>query len=172
MHVIFFNTKGGVSKSTLCLYSARQLQRTGYQLSVSNTDQQQHVELIKNNDAEYHLYDTAGAFTDANIRLLKAASTVDAKIIIPICTGKTDAYEVDFVLERLTQYGIRNKAIFVLTKTRANCLSTKLRRIELLGTGVPVVNWTMPLLEDFSEQRDTLRTCTEISKFLNEVVLV
>ncbi|TGZ35362.1 hypothetical protein EQ875_01643 [Photobacterium damselae subsp. damselae] len=172
MHIIIFNTKGGVGKSTLCEYSSRQLQRLGYAVSVSNTDQQQHVTNIRDSGAQYHLYDTAGAFTEQNVKLLKAARNVDAKIIIPVCTGKNDAYEVDFVLEQLQAYGVKDKAWFVLSKTRSNCLSTKLRRIELLGTGVPVANWTLPLLEDFSEQRDTLRTCTEINKFLNELVLI
>ncbi|TBT34116.1 ParA family protein, partial [Vibrio parahaemolyticus] len=33
------------------------------------------------------------------------------------------------------------------------------------------LNWVMPMLEDFSEQRDTARTRNEISAFLHEVIL-
>ncbi|MGR6863089.1 hypothetical protein ACU5EH_23800 [Aliivibrio salmonicida] len=30
MHIIFFNTKGGVSKSTLCEFTTRELKRLGH----------------------------------------------------------------------------------------------------------------------------------------------
>ncbi|MEE7918676.1 ParA family protein, partial [Vibrio parahaemolyticus] len=100
MHIIFFNTKGGVSKSTLCEYSAAELQRLGHRVHVDNTDQQQHVTLIDNEDAEFFLYDTAGAFTAANVDLLKAASEANAMVIIPMNTGKNDLKELDFILDR------------------------------------------------------------------------
>ena len=77
MHIIFFNTKGGVSKSTLCEYTSIELQRLGYSVHVDNTDQQRHVTLIENEEADFFLYDTAGAFTADNVDLLKAASGKD-----------------------------------------------------------------------------------------------
>lgn len=78
MHIIFFNTKGGVSKSTLCEFSSMELQRLGYKIHVDNIDQQEHVTLIENEDADFFLYDTAGAFTSANVELLKSACDVNS----------------------------------------------------------------------------------------------
>ncbi|PCS21201.1 hypothetical protein BTN49_3211 [Candidatus Enterovibrio escicola] len=35
-HLIFFNTKGGSGKSTLCEYSSKELQRLGHTVSVDS----------------------------------------------------------------------------------------------------------------------------------------
>ncbi|MFW1480299.1 ParA family protein, partial [Vibrio parahaemolyticus] len=96
MHIIFFNTKGGVSKSTLCEFSSTELQRLGYSVHVDNTDQQEHVTLLENEQADFFLYDTAGAFTAANVELLKAAADVNSLIVIPMNTGVNDLKELDF----------------------------------------------------------------------------
>ncbi|MEZ8863295.1 ParA family protein [Vibrio sp. 10N.247.311.51] len=170
MHIIFFNTKGGVSKSTLCEYTARELQRLGHSVHVDNTDQQQHVTLIDNEEADFFLYDTAGAFTADNVELLKAASGEDAKVIIPMNTGKNDLKELGFLLGRLNEYGIKDKSQFVFTKTRANSKSLAARRETLEQHDMTSVKWIMPQLEDFSEQRDTARTRNEISEFIHEVI--
>ncbi len=81
-HEIFFNIKDGVSKSTLCEYTANELQRFGKFVSVDNTDQQKHVTTILNDSAEYCVHDITGAFTSDNIELLKASSDVYALIIV------------------------------------------------------------------------------------------
>ncbi|HAS6111994.1 TPA: AAA family ATPase [Vibrio vulnificus] len=171
MHIIFFNTKGGVSKSTLCEYSAAELQRLGHRVHVDNTDQQQHVTLIDNEDAEFFLYDTAGAFTAANVDLLKAASEANAMVIIPMNTGKNDLKELDFILDQLGEFGVKEKARVVFTKTRQNSKSLQARKKTIKERGLIATNWVMPMLEDFSEQRHTSRTRNEISAFLHEAIL-
>lgn len=171
MHIIFFNTKGGVSKSTLCEYSASELTRIGHQVNVDNTDQQEHVTLLENEQADYFLYDTAGAFTAANVDLLKAAANADSLIIIPMNTGVNDLKELDFIIDRLSEFGVKDKACVVFTKTRQNSKALQLRRETLNAYGLPFANWVMPMLEDFSEQRHTSRTRNEISAFLHEVIL-
>ncbi|MDN4693186.1 ParA family protein [Vibrio parahaemolyticus] len=171
MHIIFFNTKGGVSKSTLCEFSALELQRLGYNVHVDNTDQQEHVTLIENEDADYFLYDTAGAFTAANVDLLKAAADAQAMIIIPMNTGINDLKELGFILDRLSEFGVKDKARIVFTKTRQNSKALQSRKAKIKEHGLTPINWVMPMLEDFSEQRQTTRTRNEISAFLHEVVL-
>ncbi|CAK2104687.1 CobQ/CobB/MinD/ParA nucleotide binding domain-containing protein [Vibrio crassostreae] len=171
MHIIFFNTKGGVSKSTLCEFSSLELQRLGYSVHVDNTDQQEHVTLIENEQADFFLYDTAGAFTAANVDLLKAAADVKSLIVIPMNTGVNDLKELDFILARLDEFGVKDKSRIVFTKTRQNSKALQARKATALERGLIPINWVMPMLEDFSEQRDTSRTRNEISAFLHEVIL-
>lgn len=171
MHIIFFNTKGGVSKSTLCEYTSMELQRLGYEVHVDNTDQQRHVPLIENESANYFLYDTAGAFTSDNVDLLKAASQAESLIIVPIRTGNNDFEEVEFLLSQLEKYGVKDQAKFVFTQTRPNSKALANKRTVLLTHGFKSVNWVMPSLEDFSEKRHSSRTRNEISAFLHEVIL-
>lgn len=171
MHIIFFNTKGGVSKSTLCEFSSNELQRLGYTVHVDNTDQQEHVTLLENESADYFLYDTAGAFTADNVELLKAAADVNALIVIPMNTGVNDLKELDFILARLDEFGVKDKSRIVFTKTRKNSKALKERKDTVLERGLIPVNWVMPILDDFGEQRDTARTRNEISAFLHEVIL-
>lgn len=171
MHLIFFNTKGGVSKSTLCEYTSSELQRLGYKVNVENTDQQLHVNLIDDTDADYFLYDTAGAFTADNVELLQAASNADALIIVPMNTGKNDLKELEFLLSKLDEYGVKDKTRFVFSKTRPNSKALAMRRATLSEHGMSAVSWIMPMLDDFGEQRDTKRTRSEIKTFLDEVIL-
>lgn len=171
MHIIFFNTKGGVSKSTLCEFSSLELQRLGYSVHVDNTDQQEHVTLIESEQADFFLYDTAGAFTAANMDLLKAAADVRSLIVIPMNTGINDLKELDFILARLDEFGVKDKSRIVFTKTRQNSKALQARKATVLERGLTPINWVMPMLEDFSEQRDTSRTRNEISAFLHEVIL-
>ncbi|MPS41549.1 ParA family protein [Vibrio sp. VGrn 2] len=171
MHIIFFNTKGGVSKSTLCEFSSLELQRLGYSVHVDNTDQQEHVTLIENEQADFFLYDTAGAFTAANVDLLKAAADVKSLIVIPMNTGVNDLKELDFILARLDEFGVKDKSQIVFTKTRQNSKALQARKATVLERGLTPIKWVMPMLEDFSEQRDTSRTRNEISAFLHEVIL-
>jgi len=175
-HIIFFNTKGGVCKSTLCQYSANELQRLGHSVSVGNTDQQKHIEMIENDDAEFCLYDTAGAFLKANVDLLKAASEVDPSehkvfIIVPITTGKNDFKEFDFLIEKLGEYGALDHTRFVFTKTRRNSKAMRERKKILDANGVEPMRYVMPTLEDFGDELDTARTRNEISQFLHEFAL-
>lgn len=171
MHIVFFNTKGGVSKSTLCEFSALELQRLGYKVHVDNTDQQEHVTLIEDESADYFLYDTAGAFTADNVELLKATSNVNALIVIPMNTGVNDLKELDFILARLDEFAVRDKAKVVFTKTRQNSKALQARKETLKEKDLAFLHWVMPMLEDFSEQRQTTRTRNEISAFLHEVIL-
>lgn len=171
MHLIFFNTKGGVSKSTLCEYCSLELQRLGYSVHVDNTDQQEHVTILENEQADYFLYDTAGAFTSANVELLKAAATVNSMIVIPMNTGINDLKELDFILARLDEFGVKDKSKIVFTKTRKNSKALKTRKETVKDFGITPINWVMPTLDDFGEQRNTARTRNEISAFLHEVIL-
>lgn len=170
-HVVFLNTKGGVGKSTLCEFSARELNRTGHAVSVGNTDQQLHVTLSEIDDEDFCLYDTAGAFTGENMELLRDASSENTLIIVPLLTSKNDFKEVPFLTAKLKELGLINRTKFVFTNVRANSKSLIDRRAQMKDLGLDVVQWTMPTLEDFREQRDTSRTRNEISRFINEVIL-
>lgn len=170
-HVIYFNTKGGVGKSTLCEFSAKELSRLGYSVNVGNTDQQVHVTPVDEHNPDYFLYDTAGAFTGANIDLLEAASLVDSLIIVPMNTGLNDFKEVPFLVEKLTELDLLDRVRVVFTKARSNSKSLSSRRSDIEALGLRSLKWSMPTLEDFSEQRYTSRTRNEISAFLHEVLL-
>lgn len=171
MHAIFFNTKGGVAKSTLCEFTARELQRLNYTVAIDNTDQQQHVNIIDNDDAQFTLYDTAGAFTVSNVKLLQAAAGAESMVIVPLGTGHNDVQEIDFVVSKLTEYALIERTYFVFTRTRSTSKALNERRLLLESKGLNVCRWVMPNLEDFSEKRDTARTRNEISAFLHEVIL-
>lgn len=170
MHLIFFNTKGGVSKSTLCEYTANILIDSGKTVSVSNTDQQDHVTIINNDNSDYYLYDTAGAFTGQNIELLKAAKDVNSKIIIPMNTGENDFKEIDFLIDNLKDLSIIDKSVFVFTKSRKNSKLTAKRKEYLTRENLTFLSWVMPMLDDFAEMKTTKRTKEEITLFINEVL--
>ncbi|MGR5312558.1 ParA family protein (plasmid) [Photobacterium damselae subsp. damselae] len=173
MHIIFMNTKGGVGKSTLCEYSGNELERLGYVVSMNNTDQQQHVITNGLNDADYFLYDTAGAFTQENIRLLEALSNpaVNGKIIVPIGVGKNDIKEASFMIDNLLSYDLLGKTCFVFMRTSPTRKALKNAKDILKEKGVHVCKWVMPDLEDFGQGRNTSRTKNEISHFLHEILL-
>ena len=170
-HIIFLNTKGGCGKSTLCEFSARELARTGHAVSVDNTDQQVHVTLSEIDNADFCLYDTAGAFTGSNMELLKEASSENTLIIVPLLTSKNDFKEVPFLTSKLTELNLIDRTKFVFTNVRTNSKSLIERRKQMEALNLEVAKWTMPTLEDFREQRDTSRTRNEISNFLSEIVL-
>lgn len=171
-HIIFFNTKGGVGKSTLCEYSARELVRTGHRVQVQNTDQQSHVTLREHDNADFYLYDTMGAFSAENMALLEAAARVDALIVVPIGTGTNDFNELSFLLDNLKQLNLIDNMIFVFTCTRPKSKYLKERReaLDALQLGLKHAKWVLPTLESFGQQFDTSRTRNEISQFINEVI--
>lgn len=171
MHIILFNTKGGTAKSTLCEYISKELQRLNHSINVDNTDQQKHVSIIDNDDADFYLYDTAGAFTTDNVDLLEASASEKSLVLIPIGTGKNDFLELDFLIDNLEKCGVLDKSKFVFTKARANSKSLKSKRDLLKSKGLNVCKYVMPTLEDFSEQRYTTRTTNEISQLLHEIIL-
>lgn len=170
-HIIFFNTKGGVGKSSLCEFSANELIRLGYLVSVFNTDQQDHVTCSDLDDSDFCLYDTAGAFTSKNIELLTAAKDFDTKIIIPCNVGDNDLKELPFLIKTLNEYGYINKSTLVFTRTRNNSKSLNLARNLCTQLHFKTAKWTMPALDDFAFKRITSRTKNEISAFLHEVIL-
>lgn len=172
-HIIFFNPKGGVGKSTWCERTAMELERLNYLVSVENTDQQVHITLRENEEAQFCLYDTMGAYSSANMKLVSAASNsnVDALIIVPTSTSKNDFKDIDFLKTQLKKNNMLDKTIFVFTKVRKNSVSLKKRRKQLSKLGFKYCKYSMPILEDFSEERDTARTRNEISAFLHEVLL-
>lgn len=169
-HLIFFNTKGGVSKSTLCEYSARYLSKN-HKINVESTDQQNHVTLIKNESADFFLYDTIGAFTDQNIDLLQAAKSANSLIIVPMNIGENDFNELDFLTQRLKEYELLNKTFFVLTKSRKNSRLLKERKKIINSHNLNLIEWVMPALDDFAAKRDTKRTDSEIQSFMKEILL-
>ncbi|MEE7918697.1 ParA family protein, partial [Vibrio parahaemolyticus] len=95
----------------------------------------------------------------------------NAMVIIPMNTGKNDLKELDFILDRLGEFGVKEKARVVFTKTRQNSKSLQARKKTIKERGLIATNWVMPMLEDFSEQRHTSRTRNEISAFLHEAIL-
>lgn len=170
-HVIFLNTKGGSGKSTLCEYTANELQRLGHRIELVNLDQQQHVIEREEVDAHFCVYDTPGVFAEDTLELLNAARDAESIIIIPTGCGQNDTKEIPFLAEQLTELGLIDRCVFVFTRARSNSRALADRRQWLENLGYPVARWFMPLLEDFSEQRDTARTRNEISAFLHEVIL-
>ena len=172
-HIICFNPKGGVGKSTWCERIAIELLRLGHSVSVENTDQQVHMELRQDDGADFCLYDTMGAYSAKNMELLAAASgdDVDALIIVPTGTSKNDFKDIDFLKSQLEKHDLLDKTIFVFTKVRKNSQSLIKRRLQLDSLGFKHCKYTMPSLEDFSEERNTPRTRNEVSQFLNEVIL-
>ena len=170
MHILFFNTKGGVGKSTLCEYTSRHLSSKNKKVSVENTDQQIHVSLNSDNEADYFLYDTTGAFTDKNIVLLEAINSVNSKIIIPMNVGLNDLREIKFLNKKLDDFGIKKHAKVVFTRARKNNKKIKLLKEQLNGFGINSFDWVMPSLQDFAFQEDTKRTRKEIDLFLGEIL--
>ena len=172
-HIILFNPKGGVGKSTLCERTAMQLLNLGHTVSVENTDQQVHVELRPNDTAEFCLYDTMGAYSSRNMELLASAAEAgsEAKIIVPTGTSKNDFKDIDFLKSKLDHSGLLDRTIFVFTKVRATSLALKKKRLQLDMLDLKHCAYVMPLLEDFSEERDTPRTRNELTTFINEVIL-
>ena len=170
MHILFFNTKGGVGKSTLCEYTSKHISHMGKKVSVDNTDQQKHVSLNMDDNADYFLYDTTGAFTEKNITLLEGVNDVDAKIIIPMNVGLNDLREIKFLNKKLDDFGIKKHARVVFTRVRKNNKKIKLLKQQLNEFGISYCDWVMPSLEDFAFQEDTKRTRKEIDLFLGEIL--
>lgn len=174
MHIVFFNTKGGVGKSTLCEYTARGLERIGYVVESINIDQQQHITERSHNEADHYLYDTQGSFTAANTDLLESlAGADDGLLIMPIGLGVNDLKEAQFVLSKLDEYGLVNRTIIVFTRTRKNSRVMAERREQLAeqAKGVRVAEWFMPNLDAFATLKDNKRTINEIDCFVKEVIL-
>lgn len=92
-------------------------------------------------------------------------------VIVPMKTGKNDFKELDFLVARLNEYGLKEKSKFAFTKTRANSEALLSRHESLAELGLNSCNWVMPMLEDFSKQRETKKTRAEMNIFLNEVIL-
>ncbi|EHE7897958.1 ParA family protein [Vibrio parahaemolyticus] len=170
-HCIYLNTKGGSGKSTLAYYSANELQRLGYPTEVVNLDQQQHIIEREDSDAAFCIYDTPGVFASDTLDLLNAARDANSVIIIPTGCGVNDTKEIPFVADQLAELGLIDRCTFVFTRARPNSKALRERRQWLESQGHNVARWFMPLLEDFSEQRDTSRTRNEISAFIHEVIL-
>ena len=170
MHILFFNTKGGVGKSTLCEYTSRYLSFMNKKVNIENTDQQIHVSLNKDKEADYFLYDTAGAFTDKNMSLLKAVNKFNAKVIVPIKVGLNDFKEIDFLNEKLNELGIKNNTTVVFTHARKNNKKIKILKEKLNEFGISSFDWVMPFLQDFAFQEDTKRTKNEMDLFLGELL--
>ncbi|HDM8140681.1 TPA: ParA family protein [Vibrio harveyi] len=176
MHIIFFNTKGGVCKSTLCDYSANELMRLGYSVEVTNTDQQNHVEAINTPDADFSLYDTAGVYLGETIKLLELAREAaengqPVRVVVPMTLGHNDQIELPFLLEKLQEIGILDLCVFVFTKVRKNSKTLRERKGHLSGLGLNVSKFSLPYSEDFINRRFTTKTRNEISNFLHEVFL-
>jgi chromosome partitioning protein len=170
--IVFYSSKGGVGKSTLCKYTARELTRLGYTTSLINLDQQQHIDSYTTEGADYTLIDTAGFYDAKTIQLLDniGKTPQGVLIVVPTGTGKNDREELDFVLGKLSEKSLQRNTSVVLSRTRPNskALTTTQEVIHLLGFNYN--NWVFPLLEDFSEHRDTSRTRNEISSFLVNTV--
>ncbi|MCV5991308.1 hypothetical protein OFO94_35130, partial [Escherichia coli] len=81
-------------------------------------------------------YDTAGAFTAANVELLKAAADVNSLIVIPMNTGVNDLKELDFILDRLDEFGVKDKSRIVFTKTRQNSKALQARKATVIERGL------------------------------------
>ncbi|MCV5262411.1 hypothetical protein OFC55_32600, partial [Escherichia coli] len=89
------------------------------------------------------------------VELLKAAADVNSLIVIPMNTGVNDLKELDFILDRLDEFGVKDKSRIVFTKTRQNSKALQARKATVIERGLTPINWVMPMLEDFSEQCDT-----------------
>jgi len=171
-HIVFFNTKGGVGKSTLAELTKRELEYHSHTVAMYNTDQQVHVTVQGDGTEEFGLYDTSGSFTQTNVDLLQAAAqNDDVRVIVPIGTGKNDFEELDFLVEKMEEYGIRDKVTFVISKARVGKLS-KLRQQQLRDRGLTVLNHVFPLLDDIAMQIDSYRVRCEISRLITAMRII
>ena len=174
MHILQMNTKGGTGKSTLTEYMGAELSRLGHVVSISNTDQQEHVTVASVDNSDFYLYDTAGAFTEDNVRLLNAIGSnpdLAARIIVPISTGKNDRKEVPFLIESFNEYGVLDRVVFVINKARQHSAAVTATKEYIKSLGLTVARSVIPQIEDFAQGRHTTRTRNEISALIHEVIL-
>lgn len=171
--VAIFNTKGGVGKSLFVEEFKHVLtNRHNKVVSVYNLDPQGTVEELIEEEPDFILVDTVGAFTDEVCGLLSSMSgDENSMIIVPVGTGYSDRKEYEFLIEQLMDHGVFEKSIFVFNKTRHNLKSLTACREDLHGYGATVAKTTIPLLEDFAQLRHTPQCDMHFSKLIKETLL-
>lgn len=170
--IAVLNTKGGSGKSNLVTFSSSVLKNT-YKRSVSvfNLDQQIHVSVSNEDNPDFIFFDTIGAFAGKTLSLIeRMKKDSNAIIIVPVGSGKNDQREYKFVFDKLTELGVIDKTVFVLTKVRPSAKSVSDSRALLQSMGANVAKATISLLEDYAQERLTSSRCVnEISRLLNEI---
>lgn len=171
--VAVLNTKGGSGKSNFVTFTSSVLRRIYKKnVTVYNLDQQAHVQVNQEENPDFIMFDTIGAFADKTLSLIdKMKNDDNAMIIVPVGSGLNDQREYQFVVNKLTQLGVIKKTVFVLTKVRQGSKSVGESRQLLKSMNVNVAKATISLLEDYAQERFTSSRCNnEISKLLNEIM--
>lgn len=170
-HLILANRKGGVGKSTIAHFSIKELIRLGIRVSTINTDKQKHIEYIEAINPEITVYDCAGAHTEQNIELFKAAAHVkeDVVIIIPIGVSENDFTEIDLMIETFKENNLLDVCFFCFNRVRKNDALMRIRREELETKGVNVLQNVFRDMNAIRDKLDTYTTREEIRKILREV---
>ncbi len=178
-YLILMASKGGSGKSVLCKQIARELYRTGYKVNGQDYDPQQHyaqfVEVnnaifSSNGEADFTIVDTQGAHTQTNIDIMQGMKNEDALFIIPFMPTDDDYKEALKMRDRLKEFGLLDKAIFVANRCyRENDKDVKDFK-QRLSTTVNVAKSVFVNRKAYAKEPDS-KVINEISRFLNEVVV-
>ncbi|EGR0997158.1 ParA family protein [Vibrio parahaemolyticus] len=175
--ILLMASKGGVGKSVLAKQFSRELFRLGHSLEMVDYDPQQHfAKFAEANPAifcengEFVIIDTQGAHTETNVQLMEAMKDEDAVIVVPFKPTDDEYTEALRMRNRLKDHGLLNKAVFVANGVlRANDKDAKMYR-ELLSSSVKVSKSMFIQRKAYAKEPDSA-VISEISKFLNEIVL-
>ena len=178
-YLILMASKGGSGKSVLCKQIARELYRTGYKVNGQDYDPQQHyaqfVEVnnaifSSNGEVDFTIVDTQGAHTQTNIDIMQGMKNEDALFIIPFMPTDDDYKEALKMRDRLKEFGLLDKAIFVANRCyRENDKDVKDFK-QRLSTTVNVAKSVFVNRKAYAKEPDS-KVINEISRFLNEVVV-
>ena len=178
-YLILMASKGGSGESVLCKQIARELYRTGYKVNGQDYDPQQHyaqfVEVNNaifsfNGEADFTIVDTQGAHTQTNIDIMQGMKNEDALFIIPFMPTDDDYKEALKMRDRLKEFGLLDKAIFVANRCyRENDKDVKDFK-QRLSTTVNVAKSVFVNRKAYAKEPDS-KVINEISRFLNEVVV-
>ena len=178
-YLIMMASKGGSGKSVLCKQIARELYRIGYKVNGQDYDPQQHyaqfVEVnnaifSSNGEADFTIVDTQGAHTQTNIDIMQGMKNEDALFIIPFMPTDDDYKEALKMRDRLKEFGLLDKAIFVANRCyRENDKDVKDFK-QRLSTTVNVAKSVFVNRKAYAKEPDS-KVINEISRFLNEVVV-
>jgi cellulose biosynthesis protein BcsQ len=178
-YLIYYSTKGGVGKSTISKLSHQVLADNNLKkVAGDDTDPQQHYSdwldanqkwVSEESCAEYYIYDTQGAHTDANVELLNAAKGEDAIIMIPVRPSDDDIKEAKRIADRLSNIGITDKCLFFFNGCIANCNYADYRK-KLEALGIRVARKQINTRKAFAE-KPTMREINDVSALLLEVLI-
>lgn len=146
--IVLMNNKGGVGKTTMAFYLAKNYLRNGRRVTCIDFDQQSQLKAllpeittdsntqadeIHEIEADYVIVDTGPTFSLDHIELMDMADL----IVIPTPLDFLDVSQTVKLLKTMAKTGNANKAKIVITHN---------------GTNTIIYKSLMPLLESYSEQ--------------------